>query len=158
MPSLTIDIGGLLAAGRPIVLDEPVEVTAFGGFTFSQPTRAQLELRRVDHGIEVDGTIEATVSGPCDRCLEDITVPVSFPVEERFDPPSGTSDPFADNNVLTGDLLDVGDLVRQLVTSALPLGFYCSDNCLGLCPTCGRNKNDGNCTCPSTTEGDHGES
>jgi len=158
MPPLTIDIGGLLAAGRPIILDEPVEVAAFGGFTFSQSARAQLELRRVDRGIEVDGTIEATVSGPCDRCVEDITAPVRIPVEERFDPPSGTSDPFADNNVLTGDLLDVGDLVRQLVTSALPLGFYCSDNCLGLCPTCGRNKNDGNCTCPSTTEGDHGES
>jgi uncharacterized protein len=79
-------------------------------------------------------------------------------VEERFDPPSGTSDPFGENNVLSGTSLDVGDLVRQLVTSALPYTILCREECRGLCGTCGQNKNEGGgCTCPPPTEGDHGE-
>jgi hypothetical protein len=66
-------------------------------------------------------------------------------------------DPFGDNNVLAGTDLDVGDLVRQLVTAALPFGVVCSDECRGLCAACGQSKNaGGGCHCPEM-EGDHGE-
>ena len=156
--SLVIDVGSVLFAGRPMSLDERVEVPPFSTVTFPQPAHARLELRRVDRGLDISGTIEASAEGPCDRCLEDVVVPMTVEVEERFDPPSGTSDPFGENNVLNGTSLDVGDLVRQLVTSALPYTITCRDDCRGLCVTCGRSKNEGGgCTCPPDTEGDHGE-
>jgi|SRR5437660_1755434 len=155
--SLVIDVGSVLFAGRPMSLDERVEVPPFSSVTFPQPAHVRLELRRVDRGLDAGGTIEAVVEGQCDRCLEDVVVPMTVDVEERFDPPSGTSDPFGENNVLNGTSLDVSDLVRQLVTSALPLTLACREDCRGLCDTCGRSKNDeGGCTCPPT-EGDHGE-
>lgn len=139
-------------------IDEPVAVPAFSSFTFPQPARVSLDLRRVDRGVQIDGQIEVDVSGECIRCLEDRTVPLTVLVEERFDPPSGESDPFSDNNVLRGSELDVSDLVRQLVTSALPFGIVCTEDCRGLCTVCGRSKNPGGgCTCPEL-EGDHGES
>jgi DUF177 domain-containing protein len=147
--SPVIDVGSVLFAGRPISLDERVEVPPFSTVTFPQPAHARLELRRVDRGLDVSGTIEAVAEGPCDRCLEDVVVPMTVEVEERFDPPSGTSDPFGENNVLSGTSLDVGDLVRQLVTSALPYTITCREDCRGLCDTCGRSKNEGGgCTCP----------
>jgi uncharacterized protein len=155
--SLTIDIGSTLHAGRPLSLDESVEIPPFDAMTFPQGAHAQLELRRVDRGIHIDGSIETTVSGECGRCLEAVTLPIAVDVEERFDPPSGSSDPFGENNVLSGTMLDVGDLVRQLVTSALPYSLVCSEDCAGLCSQCGRSKNaGGGCTCPPM-EGDHGE-
>ena len=159
MGSSLIDIGPVLHAGRPMALDQRVEVPPFSSFTFPQPALVRLDLRRVDRGLQIDGTIEASAAVPCDRCLGDVVVPVTVEVEERFDPPSGTSDPFGENNVLNGTDLDVGDLVRQLVTSALPYVVTCSESCRGLCDTCGRNKNaGGGCTCrAATTEGDHGE-
>jgi uncharacterized metal-binding protein YceD (DUF177 family) len=164
--SLVIDVGSVLLAGRPMSLDERVEVPPFSSFTLPQPAQVRLELRRVDRGLDVRGAIDAEVGGPCGRCLEDVVVPMTVEVEERFDPPSGTSDPFGENNVLNGTALDVGDLVRQLVTSALPLTLTCSETCRGLCDTCGRSKNEGaGCVCaPSlgqarddSLEGDHGE-
>jgi uncharacterized metal-binding protein YceD (DUF177 family) len=156
--SPVIDVGSVLFAGRPMSLDERVEVPPFSTVTFPQPAHARLELRRVDRGLDVGGTIEAVAEGPCDRCLEDVVVPMTVEVEERFDPPSGTSDPFGENNVLSGTSLDVGDLVRQLVTSALPYTIACRENCRGLCQLCGRSKNEGGgCTCPPNMEGDHGE-
>ena len=157
--SLVIDIGSVLFAGRPMALDERVAVPPFSSFTFPQPAHVRLDLRRVDRGLDVSGVIEAEVAGECGRCLEDVVVPLVVEVEERFDPPSGTADPFAENNVLSGTDLDVGDLVRQLVASALPYVLTCREDCRGLCGTCGRSKNDGGgCTCPpELTEGDHGE-
>lgn len=152
-----IDVGSVLFAGRPMFLDERVEVPPFSTVTFPQPAHARLELRRVDRGLDISGTIEAVAEAACDRCLEDARLPIAVEVEERFDPPSGTSDPFGENNVLSGTTLDVDDLVRQLVTSALPYTVVCREDCRGLCGTCGRSKNDGGgCTCPPT-EGDHGE-
>jgi uncharacterized protein len=157
--ALVIDVGSILFAGRPMSLDERVEVPPFSTVTFRQPALVRLELRRVDRGLEIRGTVEVVVEGPCDRCLEDVVLPMTVEVGEHFDPPGGTSDPFGENNVLSGTALDVGDLVRQLVTSALPLILTCSEDCRGLCGTCGRSKNTGGgCTCRANIlEGDHGE-
>ena len=141
--ALVIDVGPALLAGRPMSLDERVEVPPFSSVTFPQPAHVRLDLRRVGRGLEIEGTIETAAAGPCDRCLEDAVVPLTVEVEERFDSPSGTSDPFGENNVLSGTSLDVSDLVRQLVTSALPMTLTCP----------------GGCARPSLlTEGDHGES
>jgi uncharacterized protein len=156
--SLLIDIGSLLHAGRPISLDDSVAIPPFGSLAFPERARVVLDLRRVEKGLQIDGTIEARVASECDRCLDEVVIPLRVDVDERFDPPSGTSDPFGDNNVLNGTELDVGDLVRQLVTAALPFGLVCSDECRGLCATCGQSKNvGGGCHCPEM-EGDYGKS
>ena len=155
--SLAVDVGTVLSAGRPMSLDERVEVPPFSSFTFPHGADVRLDVRRVGRGLEIDGTVDAHVAGTCDRCLDDVVVPLSVEVEERFDPPSGTDDPFGENNVLSGTVLDVGDLVRQVVTSALPFGLVCSETCRGLCDTCGKSRNEGGgCRCgtdPSTSSG-----
>ena len=154
---VVIDIGTLLFAGRPMSLDETVDVPAFSTLRFPRPAHVALELRRVDRGVQIEGVVEVEAVGECDRCLEDARLPLRLEVDERFDPPSGTSDPFGENNVLNGTQLDVGDLVRQVVTSSLPYGLVCSEECRGLCATCGRSKNPGGgCDCP-ITEGNDGE-
>jgi uncharacterized protein len=139
-------------------LDESIAVPAFADFRFPTPARAVLDLKRVDRGVQIDGSVAVDVAGECVRCLEDVTVPIEIDVDERFDPSATASDPLGENNALNGTNLDVGDLVRQLVTSALPYGLVCSAACRGLCTTCGRRIGPGgDCTCPAT-EGDHGES
>ena len=155
---VVVDIGSLLVTGRPMSLDEHVDVPPFSSFCFPQKARAELDLRRVDRGVQINGLVEVEVTGECIRCLEDVATPLRVVVDERFDPPDGASDPFAENNVLNGTNFDVGDLVRQVVTSALPFGLVCNEECRGLCVTCGRSKNPGgDCDCPAT-EGNHGES
>ena len=155
---VVVDIGSLLVTGRPMSLDERIVLPPFGAFSFPEPAHAELDLQRVDRGLQINGVIEAGVAGECVRCLEDVTVPLRVVVDERFEPSHGAPDPFAENNVLDGSNFDAGDLVRQVVTSALPFGLVCSEECRGLCATCGRSKNPGGgCDCPAT-EGNHGES
>ena len=138
-------------------LDESIEVPAFSTFHFPHSAHAELVLTRVERGVQIDGSVTVDVAGECDRCLQDVRTPIEVDVDERFDPPGTTNDPLGESNVLHGTNLDVSDLVRQLVTSALPFGLVCSEDCRGLCTTCGRSKNPGGgCDCPAT-EGDHGE-
>ena len=43
-------------------------------------------------------------------------------------------------------------LVRDAVLLDLPLAPLCSEECLGLCPQCGANWNEGSCGCPPVTD------
>jgi len=145
-----VDVGAVLSAGRPLVLDEQVTVPAFGSYTFPEPAEVALEIRRLGSGVEVEGTIDVVWAGECDRCLAEVRNRLHVDVSEQF---SSVDDPmpFADNNVLEGQLLDVTDLARQLVDSALPIALLCSDDCPGLCPTCGKPRAAG-CACPTLVE------
>ena len=144
-----IDIGGLLAGGRQLLLvDDEVPIESFEGVTFPQPARVHLELRYVDRMLTVEGTVDVRAHGPCDRCLEEVDRDVHVDVEERLDPSVGRDrDPFGEGNVLIGDRLDVADLAQQMVLSILPMGLRCGESCKGLCGTCGANLNAGGCSC-----------
>ena len=40
-----------------------------------------------------------------------------------------------------GDRLDLGEMVREQFFLAVPLRRLCREDCRGLCPTCGANRN-----------------
>ncbi len=149
-----VDIGGLLAGSRQVmaVADE-VPIEPFEGIVFAEPASVRLELRQADHMLAVEGSIDARVRGQCDACLEDVEMKVHVDVDERLDPTQGReSDPFGESNVLTGARLDVADLTQQSVVSALPMGLRCRQDCRGLCPLCGANRNGNDCTCKGGDE------
>jgi uncharacterized protein len=131
-----------------MLVDDEVPIEEFEGIEFPKPARVHLELRNVDRLLHIEGTVDVEAHGKCDSCLEDVERPVHVDVDERLDPNVGRDeDPFGESNVLTGDRLDVADLAQQLVLSEFPMGYRCSDDCKGLCGTCGANKNTGACSC-----------
>jgi len=142
-----IDVGVVLGAGRELDLRQAIPVPDFGGFWFSAPAEVAITARRIGRGVELDGTIEATAVGECARCLDDVRFPVYLDVAENLEPPGEKAGPFDDNNVLVGDQLDLTDLVRQLIDSALPITLLCNEECQGLCPSCGKKRGDA-CSCP----------
>jgi uncharacterized protein len=46
-----------------------------------------------------------------------------------------------------GEGLLLEDAVREQVLLALPLKLICREDCKGLCPQCGKNLNEGACSC-----------
>ncbi len=141
-----VDVGSVLHTGRELELREAMELPPFSGFAFGRPVDVALLIRRVGGGISVDGTLAGIASGECARCLDPVNLPVSVDVGERLDPAGDRDDPLGENNVFTGDRLDVRDLVRQMIDSALPMVLLCGDDCPGLCPLCGE-KTGGSCRC-----------
>lgn len=135
-----IDVGSVLASGRELEVREAVSLPAFESFVFEAPAAVALDVRRVGSGLDLLGTIDVDVLAPCARCLDDVRFPLHLDVDERLEP-DAPAEILGENNVLSGDHLDLADLVRQLIDSALPLTLLCSNDCSGLCARCG-NKSD----------------
>jgi uncharacterized protein len=152
MASYKVDVGGLLAGGRQrLVVDQQVELEPFEGVRFPEPAQVHLEMHASGDMLEIAGTVDTKIHGECDRCLSDVERAMHVDVDEQLDAgPEAQKDPFGTSNVLTGDRLDIKDLATQLVCSAIPLGLLCGQDCQGICPICGENKNTGACSCPPT--------
>jgi uncharacterized protein len=43
--------------------------------------------------------------------------------------------------------VELDEDVRQTIEIAVPLKLLCNERCKGLCPQCGKNLNNGPCTC-----------
>jgi len=125
-------------------------------------TRGRAQLVEEHHGrrnviqdIRLNGELATRLELLCARCLE----PVAQDVTRKFDllyRPLGTD---AGNEELSvtvaeaevgyyqGDGLLLEDAIREQVLLAVPLKVVCREDCKGLCPTCGKNRNTEPCSC-----------
>lgn len=143
-----VGVGGVLHTGRELHVLEAVDLPDFSSYHFAAPLEVTLRIRRAGRGLDLHGTITGAAEGTCARCLDDVGFPLDIDIDERFDPQSENDDPLGESNVLAGDELDLQDLVRQLVDSALPIVLLCNDRCSGLCTTCGLKRDHCRCTPP----------
>lgn len=120
------------------------------------PLLGKVRFLRLGEGILVTGRVKTRVRVPCRRCLGDAEVPVELQLEEQFRPSidiiSGHPIPVEDGQeeaTRTDEhhMLDLTEVVRQNLVLAIPMSVLCKADCLGLCPACGRNLNDGDCGC-----------
>lgn len=119
------------------------------------PIRGHLRMRRTNQGILVDGPIETTVAINCVRCLEPFALPLSFRLEEQFYPTidvvTGIALPEIENELVFPidhkHQLDVREAIRQNLLLTLPMQPICREECAGLCVHCGKNLNEGHCSC-----------
>lgn len=103
----------------------------------------------VVEGLLVRGELATTLELACSRCLQPIRREVVSDVVELFSDPADV-DP--DDEVEAGyeivdGTIDLGTLVRDALSSAVPLQPLCREDCKGLCPDCGANHNETTCDC-----------
>jgi DUF177 domain-containing protein len=77
--------------------------------------------------------------------LQTVDVITGLPISASQDDPALLIDGHHD--------LHLADLIRQYLLLAVPMHPLCREDCKGLCPQCGRNLNNGGCTC-NTESGD----
>jgi uncharacterized protein len=101
----------------------------------------------------VHGSVGATIPQVCGRCLESFPARVEAPVDVRLVPRPATGDSVElgeddlDVDFYVNDLLDLDRVVETETTLALPMKPLCRDDCRGLCPACGGNRNVAQCSC-----------
>ncbi len=136
--TLTIDVARLDRDGEAVegVLDDAVldlhdeYLRPFAGI------RYRLFVQLVGRELLARGELEQDFEAVCSRCGGDfdftVTVPdflVSLETDEKT------------------EFADLTDELRQSIILALPTYPVCRADCRGLCPTCGKNLNEGPCTC-----------
>lgn len=162
---MKLDITQLLG-GKERVLRFPIRLdaaeTEYAGF-FSEDVRLISpiggEVTVSDRGeyISVEVSPRAEYELPCSRCL----TPVKGTLEVTFERiiPSGSSFAFDEELCDEEDILTVTegqiDLTEAIIEeTALRIPDYvlCGEECLGLCPKCGKKLSEGDCGCAETKE------
>lgn len=109
----------------------------------------RLHLESVVEGILARGTLEFATQRPCARCLTPQSARYDVDVAELFVDPRRREEGDEDDPgyEIVDDLtaIDLSTLIRDTVVMSLPLRVLCSDDCAGLCPVCGSNRNDEDC-------------
>ncbi len=120
----------------------------------------RLSVRRLAGCLAAQGRFAVRGELRCGRCLE----PVTWQAEEEVDvelverqepagPDAAADEPDREVVLLEGGTLDLRQLAAEQVLLALPMRILCRDDCAGLCPHCGGNRNlDGGCRCRPATD------
>jgi uncharacterized protein len=168
----TFDLGGLRLTsgeGRRLDLNVAIEPFSLAGETYPvQPEKVPVRLdisRTTGDGYALRLRFEASLAGPCMRCLEPASPTfkvdareVSQPTESRATHSSGpagrahpargrtrhkddSSDeltsPYVENGVL-----DLHAWARDALALSVPANVLCRADCAGLCTVCGANLNE----------------
>ena len=123
--------------------------------------RFQAHVEKSDGGsLHVRGHLKLGTSGPCARCLTETPLIVEQELDLFFLPESGALSEYDDEEgaelqdrdlVVTfykGDTLDLGSVVREQILLAQPMKRLCRQDCKGVCPACGADRNLTFCACP----------
>lgn len=109
------------------------------------PLDLDLRLEAATEGVLVTGTVSATISGECGRCLGPVSDEFAVEICELFAYPGSVTDETTDKDEvdrIVDDLIDVEPVVRDAVVLGLPMTPLCRPDCAGLCPTCGQRLDD----------------
>jgi uncharacterized protein len=114
------------------------------------PLEVDLTARSVGDGVLARGRLRTTVRLACRRCLATVEKPVDDPVDLLFDT-LGPDEEEAEGEVYPlparGDELDLREAVREQLLLRAPQFALCREECRGLCPSCGADRNQGECGC-----------
>jgi uncharacterized protein len=127
------------------------------GENYLSELTGSVDFLRTDEGILASATLHCTAAAKCSRCLSDISLPLTITFQEEYlptvDASTGELLPLPDDPdaflIDRHQVLDLTEAVRQYQLTAEPMKSLCKPECLGLCPRCGYNLNQGPCGCPS---------
>lgn len=117
--------------------------------------KGKAELSGAMMEIRVRGHVNTTIEVACDRCLE----LALFPIDTDFSllyRPTAYSPEREEVNIETsetevgfyeGEGLELTDVLREQVLLSMPMHRVCREDCKGICPVCGQNRNSVECHC-----------
>ena len=94
------------------------------------------------------GSVRTRLHGVCDRCACEFTRTVEYPIDAVLVTELANEEN-EDEWVfpLEGDSADLEDIVRTVFVLNMDSKLLCREDCKGICCRCGKNLNDGPCSC-----------
>ena len=113
------------------------------------------KIRLAGNEVFVNGHVDARAQVECDRCLK----PIELPVNAGFELEYITGSEYESSavvelteaemsvSVFDGEAIDVDEIVKEQILLAVPTRMLCREDCEGICPQCGTDRNTGECNC-----------
>src|SRR5947209_13411891 len=142
----TFDLGGLnlhSGEGRRLELSVAIDPFSLGAQDYRvtpELVPARLDISKTTGGgYALRLRFDATLDGPCMRCLEPAAP--TFTVDAREVSQPGAEGDELNSPYVDGDALDLHGWARDALALALPQQVLCREQCAGLCPRCGADLN-----------------
>jgi uncharacterized protein len=132
------------------------------GLEFIGPVRFTGRIRHTGRQAELQlhGHLSVRMQADCTRCLAPIDRVVETDVDvifaadmERFAGADEEEELEPADYPLTLPILSLDEVARDAVLLAVPMRLLCKEDCKGVCPTCGVNRNEADCTCETVDNG-----
>lgn len=116
------------------------------------------KLKKIEREVSFSGFLEAPLVVTCTRCLKPFPFQVKGKVQVHFIPRAKESSPGSEVEITETDIeqeiyeddrVDLYGPVRDQILLDVPLIRLCQEDCKGLCPECGRDRNSDPCECES---------
>ena len=117
-------------------------------FPVTEPVLASGTVRNTAGVLVMKGEITTCIHGICDRCAAEFDREMELPIDAVLVTELANEEN-EDEWVFTleGDSADLDEIVRTIFVLNMNSKLLCSDDCKGLCCRCGKNLNDGPCSC-----------
>lgn len=115
------------------------------------PVKLTGRLENATTGIVFSGRVRVNTRLSCFRCLEDYDFPQDIEVYEFFAFPD-SSEAEDSEYVVDGDYVDLEPAIKEEILLGMPIKHLCREDCAGICPGCGVNRNKEECSCPPAAE------
>jgi uncharacterized protein len=132
-------------AQRAVQIDAPLDDLSAGPIAVppDAPVHVEATLERIPEGIVVRGEVDVRWAAECSRCLRPLEGTLAVGIDELFEPHPIDGETY----LLDHDCIDLEQAVRDAVVLELPQAPHCRDDCRGLCPVCGNDRNEIACEC-----------
>jgi len=99
------------------------------------PVQVKADVFKITNAVTVDLNLNAPVTFICSRCLNEFEVILNKNLKLGYQVDK------------TQHEIDLTPGIRQDIILEYPIKPLCRPDCKGLCPRCGRNLNEGKCSC-----------
>ncbi len=102
---------------------------------FRRPIKIRADITGITNAVSADVFLKYSIYVTCGRCLSEFELDLKK--NFRLDYTDDRLEP----------LIDLDPDIREEIILNYPLKPLCNPRCKGLCPKCGKNLNEGNCSC-----------
>jgi uncharacterized protein len=119
-------------------------------------------LANTDGEVRIRGSLSVCMKADCDRCLGEAVFPINANLDLFYRPMSYIAreeeveidEGEAEIGFYEGEGMELEDILREQVLLLLPMQKVCREDCQGICPICGKDRNETACQCKLETVDD----
>lgn len=110
------------------------------------PVVLNARLEALSDGVVVTGEVCAAWAGECRRCLAPLGGELVVPVQELYQTRPKDSEAFP----IEQEQINLEPMVREALLLDTPAAPLCREDCAGICPACGADRNEAPCSCDTS--------
>jgi len=125
-----------------LTLEEDIIASSLDLETDIVKFRRSIQIRaifsKITNAVTVDVALTSSISTICSRCLNEIEIDLKKKLRLSYAVDKSEQ------------VVNLGPDIREELILDYPLKPLCNPDCKGLCPRCGKNLNEGGCSCAIT--------